>query len=142
MPTFNPKSEEELNRSFNPLPEGEYDFSVTNAEETTSSKGRAMIKLRLKVFSGAVETSVFDYLVFTDKSQWKIYSFCKAVGLAEKFKAGEIEALDCQGRTGRVKLKIDKSDGYDDKNAVAHYVEVKGESSRPNQREDTSDVPF
>jgi hypothetical protein len=142
MPTFTPQSEDQLKRSFEPLPEGDYDFEVLAAEEALSSKGSDMIKLKVKAFSGSVETNIFDYLVFTEKSQWKIYSFCKAVGLAEKFKAGEITDLDCQGRTGRAHIKVDKSEGYDDKNVIGYYIEAKAPGKPLSKDEKDDDIPF
>lgn len=141
MPSFTPRDPRELEKNFIVLPEGEYDFEVRSATESRSKNGNDMIELKLAVFNAGQEVKTFDYLVFSQKAQWKLYSFCKAVGLVDRFKAGEITGFDCEGKSGRLKLKIDKSDGFDDRNAVAHYIEATGSSKVSVSKED-DDIPF
>lgn len=117
---FTPKSEDQVSSVW---PDGEYDFEVGTAEETTSQSGNDMIKLTLNVFNktGGKRT-VFDYLVGTDAAQFKVRGFASAAGLLGEYESGELNAYDMQGRTGKLKLRTDKSAGYPDKNAVASYI--------------------
>jgi hypothetical protein len=55
---FEPKTEAELARAALIKP-GEYDFEVVNATEEISKSGNEMIKLRLKIFAGEAERSMF-----------------------------------------------------------------------------------
>lgn len=47
---FEPKSEDQLKAEFL-LPDGEYDFTVTEAEEKQSAKGNDMIALKLTAYT-------------------------------------------------------------------------------------------
>ena len=120
---FNPKSEAEL-AAGGLFPAGTYDFEVKSAEETTSkSSGAEMVKLTLSVFNEAgAKTSVFDYLVSSEKAIFKIRQFAAAVGLLEEYEAGELDALDMEGRGGKLKLKVESNEQYGDKNAVVSYL--------------------
>jgi hypothetical protein len=65
---------------------------------------------------------VFDHLVFTEKSSWKIDDFRAATG--EKLVEGQrviIEAEDCVDRKGRCHLIIDSYDGRT-RNKVDAYL--------------------
>jgi hypothetical protein len=122
---FNPKSAEEV-ASGNLWPAGTYDFEVVGAEDAVSkASGADMVKLTLWVFNETGgKITVFDYLVGTDKAQFKVRGFAAAVGLIEAYDAGELDPLDMEGRTGQCKLAIQKDDSgrYGDKNTVAAYI--------------------
>lgn len=133
------------------LSKGEYDFEVVNAEHAISkTSGKDMIKLRLKVFApDGKERYVTDYLV--SSMEHKLYEFAWSAGIGEQYDAGQFEAEDCQGRCGRVKLKIEKQKGWEPKNSVSGYVvPKKGEQAASplaqklqNEDEDNGDsVPF
>jgi hypothetical protein len=99
---------------------GEYQVEVVNAEETVSQKGHDMIELKLRVQpSGA---SLFDHLVFTETSFWKIDAFRAATG--ENVLSGEeveIHADDLIGRTGRARLIVEEFSGRK-RNKVAAWI--------------------
>src|SRR5262249_10158917 len=80
--------------------DGEYEFSVTSAEEKTSkSSGADMIELILKIKGGP---TVYDYLVSGDDSAWKLTNFLAAIGY--QFKPGvelNVDPDDWIGKTGR-----------------------------------------
>jgi hypothetical protein len=120
---FTPKSAKEL-AAGGLFPAGEYDFEVKTAEETTSkTSGAEMVKLTLSVFNAAgAKTSVFDYLVSSEKAIFKIRQFAAAVGLLEEYEAGELDALDMEGLGGKLKLKVESSELYGDKNSVVSYI--------------------
>jgi hypothetical protein len=134
---FQPKTQEDIireQREFaekNVLPKGEYDFEVMAAEDAVSKRtGKEMIKLTLKVWGlDGKERSVTDYLL--GAMEHKLYHFAHATGLGEQYRDGGLEAIDCEGRSGRVKLKVESSDQYGTKNAVVDYVAEKPKEAAP-----------
>lgn len=124
MPSFRPKTDKEL-AAENLLPiDPIYDFEVMGAELTRSkSSGNEMIALKVGVFTetGACRF-VNDNLVFTEKAMFKVSQFCKATGLYERYKAGNLDAEDCKGRTGKLKLGIEPEGEFPAKNKVASYI--------------------
>jgi hypothetical protein len=111
-----------------PWPAGEYDFTIYEATETTSQGGNEQIKLILHVFNrSGQKRTVFDYLVNSEKSQWKIRHFSEAVGLLRQYETGNLIAHDMPGKSGRCKLRIKPAEGtYSAQNAVNDYVTVVG----------------
>lgn len=124
---FEPKTEEELNAG-NLMANGEYDFEVADAEEQTSKKsGNDMIKLKLN-FDGdeGRRHVVFDYLVGSEASLYKVRGFAEAVGLLPQYESGELQAVMMNGRTGRAKVEIDHKDkAYPAKNVIRNYIKPK-----------------
>jgi hypothetical protein len=119
---FQPKTEEQI-RADGVLPEGDYDFEVAAAEDTISKAGNDMIALKLKVFApDGGERQVRDWLVANVPS--KVRGFCEATGLLARYDAGELEAHDLEGRTGRLRLKVEGGEYAGNK--VAYY-------KRPNR---------
>ena len=57
---------------------GDYLLTVVEASETYSKAGDEMIKLKLEVEGHGVH--LYDYLVATESSYWKIDTFRKAIG--------------------------------------------------------------
>jgi hypothetical protein len=81
-----------------------------------------MIELQLLIEYNGSRIRVFDHLVFTEKSSWKIDDFRAATG--EKLVEGQrvtLEAEDCVDRKGRCHLIIDSYDGRT-RNKVAAYL--------------------
>src|SRR5580658_7361799 len=74
-----------------PWPAGEYDFTVHEASEAVSNSGNEQTKLVLHVYNRAgQQRTVFDYLVNTAKSQWKIRHFAEAVGMVRQYETGDM----------------------------------------------------
>lgn len=122
--TFIPKKEEEL---IDLLAEGDGDFEVISAERTESKNGNPMIKMSLKVWDKNGEHKfIYDYLMLTDKkySLRRIRHFCYSCGLGELYECGKINASDCVGKAGKLKIGIqkDKNGQYCDKNIVTDYI--------------------
>lgn len=119
---FVPKSEEEINAS-NLLTGGDYDFEVAKAEEAESKAGNPMIALTLNIEGEEGRRHVvFDYLVGSDASMFKVRSFAEAVGLLAEYNNGEMPAEALPGRTGRAQIGIDdKNKAYAPKNVVRVY---------------------
>ena len=95
------------------LADGTYPFEVKTASDQYSKTGNEMIKVMLLVNG---ETIVFDYLI--EAMKFKLKHFCEAVGLDY---SGNLEASDCEGKCGRVKIVI-KEDGFGKKNEVKDYI--------------------
>jgi len=120
-----PMSDEQL-AVMNLLPDGEYQFEVTNAEDTKSKSGNDMIKLTLTVWDAeGRQHTVYDYLL--EAMPKKLKHFAKHLGLITKYESGELLADDCIGKCGTLDLIIqeDKSGKYPPRNSVADYVEKK-----------------
>ena len=79
-------------------------------EDPFSKAGDEMIKLKLEVEGHGV--CLFDYLVATESSFWKIDTFRKAIG--DKVVEGEeveLHAADLEGRQGYARLKVEEYQG-------------------------------
>jgi hypothetical protein len=108
---------------FKVLPAGEYPFRVLDAIEKRSKSGNDMIELKIAVGdSAAEEVTVFDYLVFDGKSEWKIDAFLTSCGMhpGEGVEA-DLNPNEFIGWEGRVRVKVEKYDGKD-QNKVAAYT--------------------
>lgn len=117
---------------------GEYRFKVTKAEPQTSRAGNEMIALQLLVKDDKTTTTVFDYLIGTEKAFWKVKNFCKSVGISSVLVPdGQLDSADCVDRTGTVQLTIEpEADGYPEKNKVDDYVISTFSAKEPD------DIPF
>lgn len=119
---FTPKSKEEL-AADGLLPDGEYDFEIVSAEDAISKAGNEMIKLRLNIFDGGGRPHVmWDYLMAS--VAFKLRHCAEACGLTDQYDAGELDAIDFEGKTGRCKVNIqkDKSGQYPDRNGIKDYL--------------------
>jgi hypothetical protein len=144
MPTFHPEDPRKLATQGLLLP-GEYDFEVLSADPGISKAKNEMLKLKLSIFHGERKVSLYDYLVFSENGMSKLYGFCLATGLEEKYQKGEINANDVIRRCGKVFIKIDDKDPeYEPKNAVGRYVKpkVKKEVVEPTKPDVDPDIPF
>lgn len=118
---FDPRGEEELQRAML-LPEGLYDFTVNKAIEKTSKSGNLMIELDMTVYLDSRPMYVRDWLmVGLERQLYKVLHFCRSVGLAEKYQAGELNDHDCVGRSGKLKLGVNEGD-RGPQNSVKDYI--------------------
>lgn len=132
---FTPRSEADIKRDML-IPAGEYDFTVTKAEEKTSNSGNQMIALELIVFCDGRQYYVRDWLmVDLPMQQYKVLHFCQATGLSERYHNGELTDSDCVNRSGQLKLGIreDKTGQYGPQNNVKDYISdsVQGPGDEP-----------
>ena len=96
------------------LPAGDYSVTIIEASETVSrSTGADMIKLTLEAEAADGATStLFDYLVASASSAWKIDTF--RIALGQTIAPGEpadLDAADLLGRTLRARLKVEDYNG-------------------------------
>lgn len=96
------------------LPAGDYPVTIVEASETVSrSTGADMIKLTLDAEAPDGATAkVFDYLVASASSAWKIDAFRRALGHeVVQGEPVELAAEDLIGRTLRARLKVEEFNG-------------------------------
>jgi hypothetical protein len=141
------------------LPAGDYDVTIVEASESVSrSTGADMIKLTLEAEasdgSGSM-VKVFDYLVASPSSAWKIDAFRRALG-HEVVQVGPVElhADDLVGRTLRARLKVEEFNGRRNNKVEAWLAPLagSGNSTAPAPRasaptanptqEDDANEPF
>lgn len=126
---FDPANEKDI-RAKMVLPAGEYDFEVAEATDAISKSNNEMIALKLRVFCADGTTrQVNDWLL--PSMELKLNRFCHAVGLQDAYFAGEINALACEGMSGRLKLTIQEQEKYGVQNSVKDYLPVKTEAPEP-----------
>lgn len=137
---FAPKTEKEI-AEMNLWQPGEYGFEII--EEATlgsnhyqtcdkiSQSQNEMIQLVVKVYNPEGHYRiVIDYLL--EKMAEKLRNAAICCGLADKYEAGNFSASDFVGKSGMLKLKIDrdKTGQYSDKNAIANYVVPDGDMNK------------
>jgi hypothetical protein len=141
---FTPIPVDELKSSFL-LMEGKYDFEVMSANSKISKSGNDMIELTLKLFGYDGKThTIFDYLLSTESTLFKLYSFCEATEILDKYNSGDLVAHDCISLCGKAEIGIRRGvispqgDEYPPKNIVKKYV--KSEKQKDNEADE--DLPF
>jgi hypothetical protein len=118
---------------FQHLPAGDYPVTIVEAVETVSrSSGADMIKLTLDAEGpDGTTVKVFDYLVASPSSAWKIDAFRRSLGedvvLGE---AVELSASDLVGRTLRARLKVEEFNGQQN-NKVDAWLAPKDGTAAP-----------
>lgn len=92
---------------------GDYLLTVIEAVEAVSkNSGEDMIKLALEVEGHGCR--LFDYLVASESSAWKIDTFRKAIGDAVvEGEEVELHASKLVGRRGYARLKVETYNGKD-----------------------------
>lgn len=130
---FQPKSEDELKRE-RLMPDGEYDFTVAEAQEKQSAKGNDMLAIKLTVYTpDGSERTTRDWIM---AGSLKLREFCYATGLDGVYEAGELTDQDCVGRSGRAHIvtRDDKTGQYGPQNAVKGYIIPPPEAAKPVAR--------
>ena len=117
------------------LPAGDYPVTIVEASETVSrSTGADMIKLTLDAESpdGTQSTKVFDYLVASASSVWKIDAFRRALGYeVVQGEPVELAAEDLVGRTLRARLKVEEFNGRANNKVEAWLAPLAASSNAP-----------
>jgi hypothetical protein len=118
-----PKTEAEVKTDFPVWKPGVYDFEIMEAEDTVSKNGNDMIKLKVAVYNDEGNfQNIFDYLL--ESVAYKLRHCAYACGIGTAYEAGELEAIDFLGKTGKCKVTIqkDKTGQYADKNGIGDYI--------------------
>ncbi len=153
---FKPRSENEI-KAMQLWPAGEYDFEVISAEPAVSgpnskAPGVKFIKLSLRLFNehghGRKQNAILHPAM-----EVQLRHFCDETGKIELYNAGTLEAHDCVGAVGKLKLKQKDDAQYGPKNEVADWGSKKKKSDAPvaasvadkaaaKPCQDDSDIPF
>ena len=143
---FKPKTEKDVSEAAL-APADEYDFEVLNAEDSISKNNNPMIKVTIGIYiDGKVKNRIFDYLL--PSMEAKLRHFCDTVGLLAQYEAGTLEAADCSGRSGCVRIAIAPAKGgYLAKNVVKDYVcraakPLASSNSKTPDPVDEGEIPF
>lgn len=135
------------------LPAGDYPVTIVEASETVSrSTGADMIKLTLDAEAPDGATAkVFDYLVASASSAWKIDAFRRALGHeVVQGEPVELSAEDLIGRTLRARLKVEEFNGRSNNKIEAWLAPLvsPGSATAPAKptpapkKEDAANEPF
>ena len=133
-------------QSFEPIPEGIYEFFVDEAKRSLSLAGNLMFKLRLSTEYNDVEKRVYDHIVFVDKCAFKITNYLQALGYAVK----EGDPLDeelvesSRGKKVKARVIIEDDPKYGEQNKIAYYIEPDGSTNKaaPSVDDDPDTIPF
>lgn len=151
---YTPLSEEELNSQYSILTPGYGNFTILDAEDTVSQSGNDMIKVQLKVWDKDGKCGcVFDYFTSSEKMQWKIKHFLESLGKGDEYGKGEIKCEDLEGLSGKLELRLEKSEKYGEQAKVKDYLPLDSNVPAPPKEEkpktneasvsvDDSDLPF
>src|SRR5262249_13125259 len=115
-----PITEEEI-KYLRILPEGEYDFLIFDAIDTTSKSGNEMIHLILDIINNNKKYIIHEYLLNNEINIEKIRNICESIGILDKYNSSIIEAKDFKDKKGRAKVSIKNDNDYI-KNVVKKYI--------------------
>ena len=133
------------------LPEGQYEATVTETQESVSKKGDPMIVVTLTIYKPTGgEKTIKDWIV---APWWKLKKLAKACGRLAEFEGGEFRDGQYVGSTLMVDLEVESSDKYGDQNRIVAYspVERKSAAAGPvrsaakpsvNSEITSDDIPF
>lgn len=125
---FQPKSDEELNNVW--LADW-YAATIESAEEKQSQSGNDMLALVVRVYGNGGQAKVLkDYLL--EAVGGKLKHCCEAAGKLDRYQSGELTARDLMNANVEVKLKIkiDKTGEYPDKNEISDYRALKPDAPK------------
>lgn len=110
---------------FDVLPAGEYEVVIVKSEKKATKSGNgAMLSLELQVLNGPYQNrKLFDNLNLWNQSETaakiakaSLSAICRAVGVMTPN-----DSTDLHNKPLRVKVKVEKSDEYDDRNKIVAY---------------------
>lgn len=122
-----------------------YDFEVVEASDSRSKSGNEMIKLNVAVFNDeGKHRKIFDFLVDSEKTQYKVRHFAASCGMLVQYEKGELRAVDLMHKTGRCQVRQEPAaNGYPAKNTIADYVPVLAGAPLVESVKDMDDeIPF
>jgi len=142
MPSYSTNSYEE--RSKIEVPDGDYPFTVLAAEDRISkTSGNDMIDLQLACEVGMDRPlNVYENLVFTEKSLYKIKQFLDATGMKDKYTLNgsrleiNLEPDECIGAVGVCHLE--KGEKYME---VAWFLQKRFTESPNNKKTLSKPMP-
>jgi len=118
---FQPPTEAEI-EARKLWPKGVYPFEIMEAvEKLSAGKGNVMIEVTIQVSRRDGSTRIVkDYLMVQRPE--KLMHAARACGVIEKYHSGSLSDDDFVGKCGSLRLGIEKSKEYPDKNVILDYV--------------------
>lgn len=138
--------EQERLEKYKPWPKGTIcDYEIIDAKDGISSKGNEMIVAEVRVFNSEGKAKeITDYI-----GEWNEFKL-KRIN-PERYEAGQVDAMDLIGKTGKCKLGIQigglKDDGtrYSDKNTIQEFLKADEQlqtSIKASSKELNDEIPF
>ena len=121
------------------LPAGVYKFSINNVIKKMSRNNEVMWEIQLKFPEESGTGLVFDYIVEKDTMMWKFNQIFDSVGA--DFAEDTEDLKNIIGDSGQVRLEVEHSDQYGDRNRVKSYIKLKEPKPVP-QLVKEEDLPF
>ncbi len=123
---FVPKSEKEI-AEMSIWPRGDYDFEVIKAEraissENSKSPGTEFIKINVRIFNAE---GAFKFVngILHPAMDAQLRRFCVVGNMIPKYETGTLEADDCIGVAGKLRLKVKDAEGnYPAKNEISDFI--------------------
>lgn len=132
-------------RHFEILPEGDYDFTVSDVKHKESKAGKPMWEVKLDVDNpNGSNVTIFDYLVEQDNMAWKFGDFFRSIGIYHEGMSTD-EMTKAVGEIGWVKIIVQPPhDGWDESNKVKSYLSKTAKSAKKAELsdDDLKNLPF
>jgi hypothetical protein len=119
------------------VPEGKYKFKITQAVDTASKAGEAMLKLTFAIHDELNKGTV--YTNFNAKRAGLLRGLAEAINLVKEYETGEMVGEQFLGKTGECVVVV-KDDQYGKKNDVVKFMGT--DVSPTDMGSLASDVPF
>lgn len=118
------------------VPEGKYKFKITQAIDTASKAGEAMLKLTLAISDELNKGTV--YTNFNAKRAGLLRGLAEAIDLVKEYETGEMVGEQFIGKTGEC-IVVVKDDQYGKKNDVVKFM---GSTTDATTLESHESMPF
>lgn len=138
----------ENDNEFTVLPEGDYDFTVTDLERkrfegsakmSACPKAEVSIKIYDRNNQSVGSTIIKENLLLNRKMEWKLCQFFTAIGLRKHGEPLKMNWNNVKGRTGRCKVIInkytnDKGEDRENNRIDKFYEPTETPTTQPTQR--------
>jgi hypothetical protein len=91
------------------VPQGVYDYRISNIEEREFSTGTKGLTVKFDVFLEDRFIQVYENMYYTPRALWKLKDLCSSIGV--EFKEG-LDSEDLIGQSGRAFFGREKSDKF------------------------------
>lgn len=112
---------------FTPLPEGDYDFTVSNIERARHGGSEKMppcnmAKVTVTVWGVDKKVEITENLFLCNKMEWKLSQFFLSIGLKKHGEPLKMNWGAAQGKTGKCRIYIDNYKKKDGSNGQSNKI--------------------
>ncbi len=144
---WTPKSEEQIKQEVL-CPEGKFPFTILEAGNATSKKGKAMIAMKVNVHGPGKDYHVYDYISpHFMEHRFRHFFFC--VGRGADYERGSLgDTKRLEGLEGYAYVgQQEAQNGYAPKNVIEDYAVEEGKTATtsapaPTAPPEDDDIPF